>query len=147
DPDGKPMSLGHPVPEVEVRKRDVHRAESPARRLVDLRREPEAERGDAVVAGAKLFDRRVQLAEQRLLRGDVGRPLEPRFDRSLVRHDRRQRLRPADVDAYDPERLHLGWLPYAAGWRRPAERSRIASTAVGVSRAGCPQPRLRSSLL
>src|SRR5919197_1742770 len=97
------------------------------------------------MAGSQLVDGRVELGQQRVLRRDVGRPLEARLDLGPGVDDRGKGLRPADVDPYDPERLHLGWLPYAAGWRRPAERSRIASTAAGASRAGYRPPHPRSS--
>ena len=67
----------------------------------------------------------------------------PRLDRAVAADHRAEGLRPAHVDADDPRAASTtaAWLPYAAGWRRPAERSRIASTAAGASRAGCRRSR------
>ena len=132
------MPLAHPVAEVDVLERDVHRRSSAAAAsLVDPRGNPEAERRN-LRRCAELLDQAVESGQQRLLRG---RRSAGRSSRASIAPSRvttaAEDLRPADVDADDPERLHARWLPYAAGWRRPAERSRIASTAAGASRGGC----------
>src|SRR5436190_923402 len=138
DPDREAVPLAHAVAEVDACKRDVHGRDRAAGLLVDSRRDPEAERGD-IMAGAELLDDRVQAREHRVLGGDVRRVDELLLDLALAAHDRGQRLRPTDIHPDDPQRLHARWLPYAAGWRRPVERSRIASTVAAASRAGCPR--------
>ena len=105
--------------------------------LVDPRRDAEAQRRHVGLGAVQLLDQRVELGEQRVLRGDgrsdarAGRRASRRAMTTAARIFVPPTSTPMTRDCSKTARV-----PYAAGCRRPAERSPTASTGAGAEGAG-----------
>src|SRR4029453_1984577 len=114
--DGEPVA--HPVAEVEVRQRHVHRADDATDALIDRRGKPEADHADPV--DHEIAHDFVKRVEQLVLRLGRRRPLDAPQDRAFAVDDSRRDLRPADVETDGPfchaatirRRMAQGEKPY-----------------------------------
>ena len=97
---GEAEALRHPCAKRHVLERDVDRAPHDAGALVDLRRNAEPERDDALVEQS--LDRIVERGEHLILRLDRRRGLTVPLDAALRVDEAGEDLRPANVHADHP---------------------------------------------
>jgi len=138
------VTLPHPVTQVDALERDVHRLERAAPRAWSIREGKRRSRAPAHPARARSSSStsEVELREQRVLRGMVARTREARAQRAVARETTAARIFvPPTVHPDGPATApKTARVPYAAGCRRPAERSPTASTGAGPSEGAVCRP-------
>lgn len=104
DPDRNPEPAAKMPGEIQLPQRQVHGAEAHTGAPVEVHRDTDADRGDAVVEQS--CDEPVELLEQRGLSCSRGRKLDRAPDRPVSRDHAGEHLRPADVHPDHQVRRH-----------------------------------------